>query len=156
MTAFATRSLLTALLMVGVVSACARRTGSKPADSGAQPSPSVGNVVTSEDIERNPGKPIEQILEERFPGVEVVRRSDGGLSLRIRGATSVNSGTEPLYVIDGVPAVPGPTGGFTGLNPHEILSIQVLKDPGTTAMYGVRGANGVILIKTKRSPPPRQ
>jgi TonB-dependent SusC/RagA subfamily outer membrane receptor len=142
-------SLPFVLLAAGL--ACSHRTSSSAA--AAQPGPSRGNVVTAQDIERYPGKPIEEILEERVAGVEVVRAADGSLALRIRGASSANSPTEPLYVIDGVPAVSGPTGGLSGLNRHEILSIEVLKDPAATAMYGVRGANGVVVVKTKRLPP---
>lgn len=128
--------------------------GPTPRAGADQPGPARRSVVTSEDIERNPGKPLEEIVAERVAGVEVVRAADGSRALRIRGATSVNSGTDPLYVIDGVPAVSGPTGGFAGLNRYDILSIEVLKDPGAAAMYGVRGANGVIVVKTKRLPPP--
>jgi TonB-dependent SusC/RagA subfamily outer membrane receptor len=143
-------SLPAVLLAAGV--ACSHRTNSTAA--AAPPGPSSRNVVTAQDIERYPGKPLEEILAERVAGVEVVRATDGSLTLRIRGATSANSPTEPLYVIDGVPAVSGPGGGLSGLNRHEILSIEVLKDPASAAMYGVRGANGIIVVKTKRLPPP--
>ena len=68
----------------------------------------------------------------------------------IRGAASVNGDNAPLYVIDGVPVEPGPNGDLTGLNPYDIESIKVLKDAASTTMYGVRGGNGVIVIKTKR------
>jgi len=149
MTALTARSLpaLGLLVTIGCAHGVASRAGTD------QPGPAGGNVVTVEDIERNPGKPLEDIVAERVPGVEVVRAADGSLALRIRGATSVNSGTEPLYVIDGVVTLAGSTGGFAGLNRYEILSIEVLKDPGAAAMYGVRGANGVIVVKTKRLPP---
>jgi TonB-dependent SusC/RagA subfamily outer membrane receptor len=55
-----------------------------------------------------------------------------------------------LYVIDGVPITPGPGGSLSGINPSDIASIEVLKDAVSTTMYGSRGANGVILIKTKK------
>jgi TonB-dependent SusC/RagA subfamily outer membrane receptor len=71
--------------------------------------------------------------------------------VRIRGATSINSSTEPLYVIDGVATQPGPNGSLPGVHPYDIETIQVLKDAASTAMYGVRGANGVIVIKTKQA-----
>ena len=95
---------------------------------------------------------VEELIQGRFAGVEVVRASGGGFGLRIRGVGSFMSSNEPLYVIDGValPATPG--GALTGLNPHDIQRIEVLKDASTTALYGVRGANGVILITTKRGP----
>jgi TonB-dependent SusC/RagA subfamily outer membrane receptor len=106
--------------------------------------------VTAEDIERQPGQPIEQVLMGRFPGVTVTRTADGGVSVRIRGTTSIRGSNEPLYVIDGVEIQPGPGGSLVGINPNDIASIEVIKDPAGEAMYGVRGANGVIVITTKR------
>lgn len=106
--------------------------------------------VTSEDIERTPAEPVENLLMARFPGVDISRGRDGALVIRIRGTTSIVGSNEPLYVLDGVPILSGPGGGLTGINPYDIESIDVLKDPASTAMYGMRGANGVILIKTKR------
>ncbi len=111
------------------------------------------SVVTAEDIERAPGQPIERILEGRVPGVEV-RQTRDGLVIRIRGETSLRGEGEPLYVIDGIPIQPGPGGALVGISPYDIESITVLKDVADLAMYGVRGANGVIVIKTK-PPPPR-
>ena len=69
----------------------------------------------------------------------------------IRGATSIYGNNEPLYVLDGIPIQPGPGGTLAGISPYDIESIQVLKDPADTALYGMRGANGVIVIKTKRA-----
>jgi TonB-dependent SusC/RagA subfamily outer membrane receptor len=106
--------------------------------------------MTEEEIGRVPGRPIEQVLMERFPGVMVARTPDGGISVRIRGVTSLVGNNEPLYVVDDVPMQAGPGGTLKSINPHDIASIQVLKNPAETAMYGVRGANGVIVIKTKR------
>ena len=74
---------------------------------------------------------------------------DGALSVRIRGTNSMQSSNEPLYIVDGTPVQPGPNGGLSGIAPNDIASIQVLKDAAATTMYGVRGANGVIIIKTK-------
>lgn len=107
-------------------------------------------VVTAEDIDRNPGKPIEQILMDKFPGVIVTRTGDGGISVRIRGFSSLHGSNEPLYVIDDVPMQAGAGGALKGINPHDIELIQVLKDPSETAIYGVRGANGVIVVKTRK------
>jgi TonB-dependent outer membrane receptor, SusC/RagA subfamily, signature region len=84
-------------------------------------------------------------------GVTVTRTADGGISVRIRGQSSIYGNTEPLFVIDGLPIQPGPGGSLLGINPHDIASIEVLKDAASMAFYGVRGANGVILIKTKHS-----
>jgi TonB-dependent SusC/RagA subfamily outer membrane receptor len=91
-------------------------------------------------------------MTAKFPGVWISRTADGALSIRIRGATSVQGSNEPLYIIDGTPIQPGPNGGLTGISPQDIASIQVLKDAAATTMYGVRGANGVIIIKTKVQP----
>ena len=81
-------------------------------------------------------------------GVVVTELAGGGVSVRIRGSNSILGGEEPLYVIDGM-VVHSP-GGLSGINPNTIESITVLKDGGSTAIYGSRGANGVILIKTKK------
>lgn len=79
-----------------------------------------------------------------------MRTAEGGLRIGIRGATSLRGDNAPLYVIDGVAVEPGPNGDLTGINPYDIESIKVLKDAASTTMYGVRGGNGVIIIKTKR------
>lgn len=107
-------------------------------------------VVTSAEIRKD--QPIEESLEGRFPGVEVIRTSDGGVAIRIRGGSSILGSNDPLYVIDGVEITPGPNGALTGINPYDIESIEVLKDATSTAMYGSRGSNGVILIKMKKPP----
>lgn len=83
----------------------------------------------------------------RIPGVQVTEQT-GTLRVRIRGEnSSFISGQDPLFLVDGTP-VPG--AGLTTMNPNTIESITVLKNAGDTAIYGARGANGVILIKTKR------
>lgn len=92
-------------------------------------------------------------LEDLFrglAGVTVRRLGDGGISLRIRGAPSFSSSGEPLYVINGVP-IHAPAGqALMGVSAKDITRIDVLKDAGATAIYGSRGANGVVLIFTKR------
>ncbi|HTH65012.1 MAG TPA: TonB-dependent receptor plug domain-containing protein [Gemmatimonadales bacterium] len=109
-------------------------------------------TVTSEQIRKD--QPIEESLAGRFPGVEV-NRTPSGVIVRIRGGSSILGSNEPLYVIDGVEIMPGPDGALAGINPYDIESIEVLKDATSTAMYGSRGSNGVIIIKMKQ-PPPRQ
>src|SRR5205814_6693821 len=74
-----------------------------------------------------------------------------GIAVRIRGNSSINGNLEPLYVIDGLVIQPGPGGALVGINPHDIASIEVLKDAASLSYYGVRAANGVILIKTKHN-----
>ena len=144
---FSSRALLPVVLLVGFLFGCAHAgsTGQGDAEDAPEQSPPRGSIVTAKDIQRTPGKPIEQLLMSRFAGVLVTRTPDGRLTVRIRGTSS-----EPLYVIDGVSIWPGPGGSLAGINPYDIESIEVLKDAASTTMYGVRGANGVIVIKTKR------
>ena len=114
-------------------------------------------AVTAKDF--NPGRVVsaEQLIQAKVPGVQVIDNNEpgGGISIRIRGGTSVNASNEPLYVVDGVPLNIG--GGLSSgrnplnfLNPNDISEITVLKDASATAIYGSRGANGVLLITTKQ------
>jgi TonB-dependent SusC/RagA subfamily outer membrane receptor len=91
---------------------------------------------------------LEELFVGRFPGVRVVA-APGGISVRIRGQSSIHGSNAPLYVLDGMP-YDAPT-GLISINPHDVAKIEVLKDIGSTAYYGVRGANGVVLITTKRA-----
>jgi TonB-dependent SusC/RagA subfamily outer membrane receptor len=106
-------------------------------------------TVTAADIRRSPSVPVEELIGAKVAGVWISRTSDGGIAVRIRGATTIYGNKEPLYLLNGVPMQPGPNGALTGISPADIQSIEVLKDAASTAMYGVRGANGVIIIKTK-------
>src|SRR5205807_3758524 len=103
---FSMRALLPVSILIGLSSACAHRNTSAsdaPPPSPAPPSTSGPNsTVTSEEIAKAPGQSVEQVLMGRFPGVEVIRTSDGGFAVRIRGVTSLQGSNEPLYVIDGV------------------------------------------------------
>jgi TonB-dependent SusC/RagA subfamily outer membrane receptor len=107
-------------------------------------------VLTEEDIQRVPDQPVEQLLASRFTGVLTSRTSGGGLSLRIRGVGSFFSSNEPLVVVDDVPMQLNDGATLRAINPRDIASIEVIKDPAGLALYGVRGANGVIVIRTKR------
>jgi TonB-dependent SusC/RagA subfamily outer membrane receptor len=135
------------LALAGVLLAgCAKQNEPK-----TEPSPSAtASTVSAEQIQQTPGDPIEKLLMNRSPGVWVGRSSDGGIAVRIRGGTSLMGNNEPLYILDGSPFIPGPQGSLTGINPYDIESIKVLKDPADLSMYGSRGANGVIIIKTKQ------
>jgi TonB-dependent SusC/RagA subfamily outer membrane receptor len=118
--------------------------------SGNQNSGPPGpQVVTADDVAHNSSIPIEQVLQTKFPGV-IISNSNGGLVVQIGGPKSFGNGGEPLYVIDGSPMTPGPGGVLTGVNPYDIESIRVLRNPADIAVYGMRGSNGVILITTKR------
>lgn len=109
----------------------------------------IGSVATAEtgDEEVIHSGTLANMLS-KIPGVRVVDLPDGQMSVQIRGTNSILGGTEPLYVIDGMVIASG--AGILGLSPSTIESITVLKDAGSTAIYGSRGANGVILIKTKK------
>lgn len=146
-----TRAILTFGVLVSLLPGCAHTSGTREADAAPEPSQPDPSTVTAEEIESDPGEPIEEILRGRIAGVRVTR-TPGGIAVRIRGTTSFRGNKEPLYVIDGVPIRPGPNGSLLGISPYDIESIKVLKDPASLTMYGVRGANGVIVITTK-SPP---
>jgi TonB-dependent SusC/RagA subfamily outer membrane receptor len=126
--------------MLAGLAACSGR------NSNQEPEPRI----TSEPVERNPGDPIVKRLQALDPGIMVTRTSDGGIAVQIRGASSFYSSNQPLYVVDDVPMQPGPGGSLAGINPHDIDSIKVLKNPSDIGIYGMRGANGVILIKLKK------
>lgn len=148
MTSCSPRAFLTFGLLAVVGMGCAHRGGTRPSDAkGTTPNAST---VTSEELARSPGE-IDKALVGRFPGVLVQRTPDGGITVRIRGAASFYG--DPLYVIDGTPIQAGPNGSLSGINPDDIESIKVLKDAAETSIYGSRGANGVILIRTKRPKP---
>jgi TonB-dependent SusC/RagA subfamily outer membrane receptor len=137
------------LLLLGLLAGCARAgdPGRPEVEDVPEESP-PRPAVRAEDIERAPEQPIEQLLTSRFPGV-VVTRTGGGIRIRIRGPVSIHDSGQPLYVIDGVAVEPG-SDGTLFINPHDIASIEVLKDAASLTMYGARGANGVIVIKMKR------
>ncbi len=141
---------------MGLISGCSSGNAALPdpaANIGPAPSPnSGGTIVTSEDLDRSPTESIERALAAKVPGVYISHTADGSIAIRIRGNSSISSSNEPLYVIDGMAVEPGPDGSLTGINPKDIASIEVLKDAVGTSFYGVRGANGVIVIKTKRPP----
>ena len=128
---------------------------------------SLSQVEVEEEV-ANQSNSIDQLLQGRAAGVQVVQNSatpGAGISVKIRGTNSLRGNNEPLYVVDGViissagedvlPAGVGNLGqesqnGLNGINPRDIESIQVLKDASATAIYGSRGANGVVLITTKK------
>jgi TonB-dependent SusC/RagA subfamily outer membrane receptor len=110
---------------------------------------SVGSV-TAEDTGREVTS-LADMISGRFAGVYVQHLPNGGISVRIRGASSLLGDGEPLYVIDGLP-IQGPAGSaLLGVNPRDVARIDILKDAGATAIYGSRGANGVVLITRKQA-----
>jgi TonB-dependent SusC/RagA subfamily outer membrane receptor len=144
--------LMLAGTLLASMSACASHTTVSQAEPRSTPQAQTGTAadLTAREVQKGFQEPIESLLQGRTAGVQVEVFSDGSLSVRIDGAASFLASTEPLYVVDGSPITPGPGGRLTGINPHDIQSIEVLKYPPETSMYGVRGANGVIVIKTIR------
>jgi TonB-dependent starch-binding outer membrane protein SusC len=90
------------------------------------------------------------MLEGRVPGLEVRRLSTGLLTLRIRGSRSLLAGGEPLLVVDGIPMEGSAGTLLTDMDPRDVRRVEVLKDAGSLAAYGSRGANGVLLITMKK------
>lgn len=105
-------------------------------------------VVSSKDMKDRPNTQFGYSLEGKAAGVQVIRSSgqpQAGFTMRIRGTSSITSGSDPLYIIDGVQ-----TYSTNDINPSDIESFTVLKDASSAAIYGSSGANGVVLITTKR------
>ncbi len=106
--------------------------------------------VSSSDFESQPVVNLSSALQGRAPGVTVTNTSGapgGMVKIRIRGSNSINGGNDPLYVVDGIQLG---TVGLGELNVSDIESIEILKDASSTAIYGSRGANGVVMITTKQ------
>jgi len=112
-------------------------------------SASAVSTVSSDELHGVPAAQVEQLLEGRIAGVQVIRLPSGSISVRIRGRSSIYGDTEPLYVVDGMPVQVTVGHGLSWLNPGDIERIDILKDASATAMYGVRGANGVVVITTR-------
>ena len=105
--------------------------------------------VSNRQYKNQPVQRVENILQGRTPGVEVTATSGmpgASMKVRVRGTTSINKISDPLYVIDGIIS----SSGLDGINPSDIQSMEILKDASSTAIYGSRGSNGVILITTKQ------
>ncbi len=107
--------------------------------------------VSADQIEKVPITTFEQALQGRAPGVQVTQNDaspGGNINVLIRGTGSLAiNGNAPLYVVDGYPLE---TGGMNNINPQDIQSLDILKDASATAVYGMRAANGVVIVTTKR------
>lgn len=111
---------------------------------------SVG-YLDSEKINETPSTTVAGALQGKMAGLMVTPSGKPGedATVRVRGINTINAGSSPIYVIDGL-VMDGQFGSFNSINPEDVESIQVLKDASATALYGSRGANGVILITTKK------
>lgn len=114
--------------------------------------------ISNKEIKNLPITSVEGAMQGRMPGV-MIQQSSGqpgaGIVMRIRGASSIAGGNDPLFVIDGVPqfnsnSSSNSTNGLAALNPNDVESIEILKDASATAIYGSRAANGVVMVTTKR------
>lgn len=106
------------------------------------------STISSKDLENRNNSQFGYSIEGKAAGVQVVRSSgqpQAGFSIRIRGTSSITAGSDPLYIVDGVPME-----GINDINPSDIDNITILKDASSAAIYGNRGANGVVLVTTKR------
>jgi TonB-linked SusC/RagA family outer membrane protein len=106
------------------------------------------SLVEGKSFESRPNTQIGDLIQGQAAGVQVLSSSgkpSAGISVRIRGTNSINAGSEPLYVVDGVP-----TTDTRSINPANVESISILKDASSAAIYGAQGANGVVIITTKR------
>ena len=110
---------------------------------------SVGQV-SGDALTKSSGAVLQQALQGKVAGAQITQTSGSpgaDLRVRIRGSNSVYYGNDPLYVIDGVPVSDG---SLSYINPNDVESISVLKDASATAIYGARGANGVVMVTTKK------
>lgn len=104
--------------------------------------------VNGEELTKVPVSSVQQSLQGRIAGVEVSNQTGAPgstISVRVRGTSSISSGNDPLYIVDGIPV----EGALNSLSPNDIESISVLKDASSAAIYGSRATNGVVLITTK-------
>ena len=107
--------------------------------------------VDAKVLEERPVTTVNEALQGRVAGVLITKGTRPGddSSIKIRGVNTINSGSDPIYVVDGLVMGNG-YGGFNAINVNDVASVQVLKDASATALYGSRGANGVVLITTKK------
>jgi len=107
-------------------------------------------VIKSDDIAKSQQSNVAQALAGKVAGVQIANTSGqpgSSPSIRIRGFSSLNAGNDPLWIVDGMPY----SGDLNNLNPNDIESMNVLKDAASNALYGARGANGVVMVTTKKA-----
>ena len=106
------------------------------------------NTISSDDVDDQANIPAEKLMNGQIAGVEVRDKPGGGITVRIRGTSTILGGKEPLYIVDGMPVLLQDE-GLSWLNTKDIKKIEVIKDIDARALYGSRGANGVVIITTK-------
>lgn len=117
---------------------------------GSDSDPTSIASASDQDMRGVRARQVEELMLGRFAGVQVLPTRSGGFTIRIRGLGTFVGNPEPLYVVDGQPVRVAQGHGIDWLNPADIARIDVLKDAASTALYGMRGGNGVVLITTKR------
>ena len=110
------------------------------------------STIDGKEADDQPFSFTEQLLHGQVAGVTVLNRPGGGFSVQIRGVNSFMGGTEPLYIVDGMPVLHKTGSGLSWLNTRDIKKIEIVKDIDGKALYGARGANGVVIITTKLGP----
>lgn len=153
--------LLTIILGIGLVGCASSQSASSDDDEEEEETVAVAygeqkkqnvttatSTITPDEQDQSSASDFSDLLQGRTAGVRV-QKNPSGIKITIRGINSFNLDTSPLYVIDGMAVEPNPNGTIP-VHPQTVKSITVLKDAGATAMYGSRGANGVIVIKTKQ------
>ena len=158
-----THTALTAALLGLVTAACGHaaappQTGPRPdaveVGYGSQQRREITGAVSSlseQDISAQRVTRVEELLLGRIPGVQVIRHPNGEYSVRIRGVQSFSREVEPLCVVDGMPAHGRSLSSIlSAISPSDVARIDVLKDAGSTAIYGSQAMGGVIIITTKR------
>jgi len=145
-------------LLLGIFSLCClslvgcKSTGEVAEESNRDRSRDTMNITTvsGSEVYDRPVTNVAEMLRGRVPGVQVIPTA-GGYQIRIRGVNSIQGDNEPLFVLDGVPLIKEANGAFMLMvNPYDVEDIRVLKGPDAMALYGFRGNNGVIEIKTRR------
>ena len=160
LTNFLARATLAGLMLMGATACGGQRPAPEldPLDRVAigydrvRPEDVTGSVssLTAADLETRHVGRVEELIRDHMPGVTVTRKANGDYSFRIRGTRSLIGGNDPLLVIDGIPvSASSMATAIAGIAPNDVRRIDVLKDAGSTAAYGSRGANGVILITTR-------
>jgi TonB-dependent SusC/RagA subfamily outer membrane receptor len=148
------RSPLSARLACGAVALIVGVAGCGHPKADPGPSPLGTATSSTREVKTTATMPtnmsIEEYLASRSAGVDV-GHVGSTLTVRLRGAALAYGVNQPLYIVDGVPFTPSADGGLSGINPYDVASIRALRDPADLAMYGSRGMNGVIIIKTKKA-----
>jgi TonB-dependent SusC/RagA subfamily outer membrane receptor len=146
-------SAVTMMAFIAVGTGCAAHAPSTTTGAPARPTTSSSSDATlsAAGAPADHSQSMEALIASRAPGVQVIRGENGTFALRIRGLSSPSGIADPLIVVDGVVSNAPGTHGLDGINPQDVLRIEVLKDAASTAFYGMRGGSGVILVTTRKN-----